>query len=249
MFRKIILTALSFAFAFSATAANNPVYKRVLTTVHDRIASPFNPLDPNHGQMIGTGLYTQAQAHAFDQQVLDEAYLQFGLNFRAGVYDPATGNYVLPGVAIMIPYIDGLEEDIAIVTDSKYPNRAKQGDWFVLQAGRGVVFLGDGVFPGGLNAGANYRANDNWVMVEYNLLRKNSNWKKDKNREVFVAKSYELGRNVLSQWDKSQLILSVDLTDCSGDVGIGSNATTVVRRPQNASGEFILRSMDTFTWE
>lgn len=246
LFATLSIAAICSSMLFGDQYDSGSPYKRIITTIHERADTPQNFVDPNHQLMIATGLYNQADANLITAKAIAQFYATYGIDFGSAAPD-ANGIRTIAGVGIMIPYIDGLEEDILLVTDSNHPERAASGEWFSLQVGQAVVFTGSGAFSGGINAGATYNAGDNWVLVNYNLLKSDSNWHKHQNREEFEVCTYEIGERLLSQWSKPEILLSLNITDKHNHQGFGVSGSVDVKRPEG-TGPFFVTVTDTFFW-
>lgn len=257
--QKAFFTGLTLAVCLSAMAsADNQKYSRIVQTIENKINTPLNPIDANHEQAITLGLYTQEQVDALDVAAWAVFNAKYGIDFSTGVTvlpngvrlkDLGTGT---GGLVTWFPYILGADEVIKLTQDTKYPERAKSGEWFSLQVGSIIIFSEDFLAPGGTNVGAQIFSKSLFFDGDINLLESRSNWSKKSNREIIKLTSYQLGQRTPSQWNivpsELQFIQSFEAFDRKGRQGFGVSGTVYIRIPE-VTGTTYIQTIDTFFWE
>lgn len=248
--KRSFFTAMSFVLVACALEAsdtcprhleenqvNSVMYKRIITTSQDRTNIPSNPLDANHELMLTLG-YTQEDADALDVEAIADLKAKYNVDFT-NVTPNASGIRVIPGVATLLPYAFGGNENISIIQDTKYPERVDSHRWFNIEVGQICLFSGSGVVSGGEYNGATYKAGDIYFFGEINFLKKGANWASSNNREVFKLRCTNLANTVLNQWGDAEYHVKLHAIDKNDNEGFGVAATAVVRRPPADGAEFI----------
>ena len=141
----------------------NPRYRRTIVIAQDRPwPGPVVPLDPNHQAMINSGLYTQADADQMTNDAIEDVLAKFGIDFRASnpnvIINPATGIRTLPGLAVFLPIVFGVDKDFFLISDSAASSRGSE--WYDFEVGQICTFIGSGTFTEGTFAGSTFQPND-----------------------------------------------------------------------------------------
>lgn len=131
-------------------------------------------LDPNHAQMISSGLYTQAQVDAFVSTA--NAYFLVNFNINASAGQTINGiTYIPSAAAPLFAYVPYAAQNVVNVAfDSTNLNRGAAGGWVGSQFGVVIACTTNLQFSGGTHAGETCGAGNTVAYFQYNLLKSGS---------------------------------------------------------------------------
>lgn len=242
-------------------------FDRVIDISHERPASIiFNPVDQsptlgNHYQLIqlkAQGLDSGQSIVDLDAESIAFFNAQLGLNFGAGTFPVALGGglvgkgLLLPGsqiIAVMVPYMNGQNDDLPIVNDSK----GGTNKMLHIESGNLVLFVatvanGSAIIPGGLHAGARVENQDNYFYGNIDLVKKQTDGTIFK-VENFKATSDQIGRSPLNEWGVREFNVTLNLTDKNGKVGYGHSMTVTDKyEPDGVTLNPTVRLQNTYKW-
>ena len=228
----------------------NPKYQRSIVLSQDRVwPGPEFPLDPNHEAMIASGLYTAADAEAMTQNAIADFHAKYGIDFSEEnpevEINSSTGIRTIPGLALLLPSKNGENKDFFLVSDTEHVSRSHAHPWYNLAFGVLILFLSDGIVPGGTNKGASYKVNDVFSFTDINLLKNNSDLQKPHNREVIKLRTSNLVKLFINQYGNRQVQIILDAFDAEGNQGFYVASFLVVRK----QGVDFIEERPLITWE
>lgn len=205
--------------------------------------------DPNNGQMVSTGLYTDAQRI----QKTNDAYAffleQFGVDFANGTPVPTLPGSVVANNFQLVPYASG----VAPVTvnhldfDSAHLGRGVTGKWYAFQFGFACGALSDGSYPGGLHVGEHYGAGDvisyyDYVMLDSDGAAPGPQFKRD----TIVCRSPWASKNVVNTQGYTDTLSKLENIDMDGKVGYYFEDYAFQK--DMITGDVTGRNRTMFTW-
>ena len=199
-------------------------------------------LDKNHTRAGQTPYYASRPGYLKqkEQVCLDYFRDTFGLNFRAGFWNPFTGFYQLAN-AIMVPV--NVPVDLSARVNSDTVSGQRAGQWSAGEAGWVVsVFVGGGNYSG-LKTGSRIIAGDGMYCNEYIFVEVGRDWSDVRYREFVEIYSLFPVRQSLNNEglaDTPQQIEAYVLNEATGQKTKGRVASQTTRN-RNPDGTFTLR--------
>lgn len=225
-------------------------YKRMIVVNKDRknieSADPTSFMDPHHQRMLTLGFYSQADADKLTQDSKAFFLEYFGIDVTQGFYNSAIDAYLTQDWIYF--HVDEGRDDYAnlVVFDSENLNRGVNVEWFSNSVGSMIVFLKDGTFTGGVNAGKSYKANDGALYMYYDLLKFDSDWTKKKNREHFLCYTTYTAKQFTNMDGTFDSLIRWESIDSKGNVGRSLMTNAYFERADGTRDEW---KRAVLTWE